>query len=243
MRTLDEFNGKYKEKTMACILGSGPSLFHQNLELLKNYVVFTVNSSILAYPEADFFVSDDEDCFRFSYYTEDLRNSNATVLLYEDKLGHTAHLFGDRAVLFRHKADEKMNDEYSHNIWEKKIFRCRSSFSSAIHIAHIMQCSPIILLGLDACRDGSIRWFWQHPDFPNKPRRTDGRPIDRYKRTRRRNTSTDTDLLDILQYWQMHGREINKKCTVYNASGKTVVDVFPRMPLEEILEKFGDRKK
>ena len=235
MRNLEEYNQRFAGKK-ALILGSGTSL-SKHLLFLKSipddWVSFAVNSAYIAC-ETDFFVSDDIDIQNWSFFAYDLRNSQKTqVLLYEDKLGDRAEWFGERSVLYRHRRHYHITPKYSHTDKENHLFQCRSSLGSCIHIAHIMGCSEILILGLDCYREGKFRWFWQFPDWPNKPYRIDGKRIDKYHRRRTLQINTDSDLADILLYWKTKGSQINEKCKVYNGSEKSLIDVFPYMGLNE----------
>jgi hypothetical protein len=106
-----------------------------------------------------------------------------------------------------------------------------------------MGCDPIILLGCDCCYEGMNRYYWQFEgeekcfrlngervfSFPNAGI-VNGKPLDSHSR-------------DFLQYWQAVSRQANKQgINIISASGG-LLDAFPRMTLEEVLEKFGDRKR
>lgn len=230
MRNLEEFNNKHLGQKCV-ILASGPSLLENDLSDLSGLVTIAVNSGYVAM-ESDYFVSDDHDVQNWSYFVHDLRNSIKTIaLLYEDKLVKTASFFGDRAVLFRHRTGYHITDTYSHSNRENHIVQCRSSLGSAIHIAHIMGCKEILVLGLDCCRRANYRWFWQLPTWANKPFRLDKKKPDKYKRHRSIKGSTDSDLVDILKYWEKYGSLINERCKVYNGTEKSMVNVFSYMGL------------
>lgn len=229
MRNLEEFNGAFKDKP-CFIIASGTSVKDVPVNTL-NGVTIAVNSGYMAHQECDFFISDDWEVAIWSYFAVNLRNSQTKVLLYEDKLADRAGWFGDRSVLFRHRKGYHLTDTYEHDNAENHIVQARTSVGSAIHVAHIMGCSPIIVLGLDCYRDGNYRWFWQYPDFPNKPKRLDGRRVDKY--SRKKGSDSDTDLEDILRYWKAQGNEINKRCLVYNASKDSKVEIFPKIDLKD----------
>ena len=234
-RNLEEFNNKHKD-TPCVIIASGPSVIEADLSKLKPYVTIAVNSGYVAYPDATYFVSDDFSVVRWSYFVDDLRKSKTTIaLLYEDKLAGAAAWFGNRAVLFRHRTGYNITDYYDHDNYQSKICQSRTSLGTAIGISHIMMCNPIIIVGLDCYRLNGVRWFWQLPEWENKPHRVDRRNEDTYSN---KSDNTDDDLDDILKYWQDHGEEINQKCKVYNASEKSRVTVFPYMSLNDFLEKY-----
>jgi len=234
-RNLEEFNGKHKDQ-VCFIICPGPSVAEQDLEPLKNHVTIVVNSGYLAAPWATYFISDDWSVAKFSYFAELANSKHITVLLYENKLSNTAHLFGDRAVLFRHCKGINIPDIYEHKNPKNHIGETRSSLGSGIMISKIMGCSKIVLIGADCCRYNGYRYFWQAA--PQKgPYRVDHVPLDNYKKCNVRGQVTDYDLLEIAKSWNILGPAINKKCSVYNASPISILRIFPKIDLKEFLEK------
>lgn len=232
-RDLEEFNGIHKGRK-CFIVGAGPSLHFQDISPLVNHVTITVNSGYLAFKEADYFITDDHATANWSYFYKDLKESTKTnVLLYEDKLKNSTKLFGNRSVLFRHRKGYHITDKYEHNNKINHICQARTSTGSAIHVAHIMGCSEIFLLGLDCCRIEGKRYFWQFRN--NQPTRSDGIPIDNYHKTIENGTQSDSDLKEIHKYWNNTGKLILNKCKVYNASGNSVLNTFPKVNLEDCL--------
>ena len=241
MRNLEEFNQKYASKT-AFVIGSGPSLNSQDLTPLKDFVTIAVNSAYLAFPNSDYFLSDDWSCARWSYYMEDLRYSLTIPLLYEKMLWDQTAYFGDRAVLFRHRTGYHITDKYEHNNRENHICQARTSVGSAIHVAHIMGCSNIVLLGVDCCRTDSLRHFWQDRG-KKKPRRLDGLPVDPHRRTTFEGQQSDTDLIDITRYWRDKAPFFLEKCKVFNASPVSALTVFPKVNLVQFIADNQEGKK
>jgi hypothetical protein len=240
MRNLEEFNQIHRGEC-AFVLGSGPSLAFQNLEPLQKHVTIAVNSSYVAMPNATYFLSDDHDVANWSFFAENLRNNiSTTVLLYENKLSHVVNWFGGRSVVFRHRTGYNLTDEYEHDNYKNHICQARTSLGSAIHVAHIMGCDPIVILGLDCCRtsDG-VRWFWQLLPKTMHPKRLDKYPIDRYKKIRRKNVISDMDLADILDYWNIRSDEMKKKCRIINASPVSTIDCFDRMSLDDVFRMYN----
>lgn len=231
MRNLQELNSIHSGLP-AFIIGAGPSLATENLESLrnnKNCVTLAVNSGIVAFPQANYFVSDDQEIFRWNFFYETLRNDSQTkVLLYEDKLKNVADWFGDRAYLFRHRKGIHVPDYYDHEDKKTYIGETRTSLGSCIMIAHLMKCSPIILLGVDCCRHEGKRYFWQLHGF-TPPVRNDGMPVDKFKKCKVKHKVSDTDLLDISRSWQALGIALLQKCKVFNGSSMSILNVFSKV--------------
>ena len=241
MRNLEEFNKEHSNQ-IAFIIGSGPSVNMLDLSPLNDYVTIAVNSGYLAFPESDYFVSDDHSVARWSYFFNDLRKSNhTTVFLYEDMLRNQSWIFGNRAVMFRHRQGFHLTDTYKHDMYENHICQARTSVGSAIHIAHIMGCSKIVLIGIDCCRQDDKRYFWSG-DLET-PYRNDGLSIDRYRKVVYENRKTDTDLISITRYWREKSHYFNTKCNIFNASPITILDEFPKINLQGFLKDNQEGKK
>lgn len=241
MRNLDEYNQRYANK-VAFVIGSGTSLNSQDLTPLKDFVTITVNSAYLAFPQADFFISDDDRTAQWSYFLDDLRLGQTTVLLYEDRLSHAAKLFGDRAVIFRHRKGHHLTDIYEHAVYNNRVCEARSSAGSAIQVAHIMGCSKVVLLGIDCCRDNSLRHFWQERG-QKKPHRVDHFPTDPYRRCHFESRQSDVDLVDILAYWRDTAHYFLEKCQVFNASPISLLTEFPKVDLQQFIAENQEGKK
>lgn len=246
IRNLEEFNGKYKDRT-CFIIGAGTSIHFQSLEPLKDHITIAVNSGYVAAPWANFFVSDDWSVARWSYFFEDLEKSETTIaLLYEKKLSSSVGSFGDRSVIFRHRGGTHIADRYDHLDKKNHIGETRTSVGTGIMIAHIMGCSKIVLLGVDGCRNFGKRYFWELPigtapyrsEPYKKPYRSDYTGWDCFHVVKERGQTTDTDLIDINKSWNTLGKAINKKCKVYNASENSTLNIFPKVNLEKFLEEL-----
>ena len=85
-RNLEEFNNRYPGRT-CFIIGSGCSVndIQKDLHLLSSHVTIAVNSGYVAYPQSDFFVSDDWSVANWSYFFDDLTKSQHTVALLYDR--------------------------------------------------------------------------------------------------------------------------------------------------------------
>lgn len=240
-KNLEEFNSLYAGKP-AIIIASGPSVLGVDFSKTKNCVTIAVNSGYVAHKESDFFLSDDWSVVNWSYFFKDLRESTTTPLLYEDKFRDANRVFGDRIVFFRHRKGYHVTDQYSHSDSKNHILQARTSVGSAIHVAHIMGCSPIGLVGVDCCRINNMRYFWQfNPAKYGYPFRRDKSHFDAFRRIMHKGKQSDTDLVDILSYWNDFGSELNKNCKIYNLSPNSVLDVFPKMELNEFLRENYER--
>ena len=246
---LQDLQGKYKD-VMAFIVGAGPSLHFQDTTPLKDYVTFAINSGILKQPEPDYFVADDWHVKVWSYFQRDLAQSKCIKLFYEKKLkGYTNHIQKDQIIWFDHKTWFDGQRFHKDGLVmtrkaSKPIIGARTSSGSAIHLAHIMGCSPIVLLGSDCCYHGKKRYFWEF-DGERRPevleRVGEFNPIIR--KDTKRDKYVDKHTVQFEAYWKQLAAQAKKQgITIINASGG-ILDAFPRMGLGEVLKKYGKRKK
>lgn len=231
---LDSYNQRHTNET-AYIIGAGPSIFFQNLKPLKDKLTFAVNSGYCACPWATFFVSDDRSVQNWSYFFRDLYYSrHTTALLYEDKFSDIPKGFNNKTVFFRHRTGYNITEEYEHENYPNRIWQARTSMGTAIHIAYIMGCRRIVLIGNDLCRVQGRRYFWQLY-YSGRPYRKDTIAIDTFPRAMMDKHESDVDLLDIMNYWQSISQELNSKCEVLNASKISILDCFPKIELKDII--------
>lgn len=236
MRNLEEYNGKFAGET-AYIIGSGPSLCTQDLSRLKEGVRFTINSGYLALPSSDFFVTDDAGVASWSYFKKDLLSGKeTTILLYEDKFKDTHSYLGERVVWFRHRTGYNLTETYSHEQYKNRVWQARSSVGTAIHIAYIMGCRRIVLLGIDCKHIGKHRYFWQlrGPQPTNLDARLRLDQIPKEYNVEGSAVRSDDDLMEILNYWNSIADELKAKCEILNASPWSVLECFEKVNFADV---------
>lgn len=235
--SIDNLNNLWNNKT-CYIIASGPSVLQFDVNQLKNKCVIAVNSGYLAATFSQFFVSDDWAVSKWSYFFDDLVNSETIPLLYEDKLSDQAKLF-KKCFLFKHRKGHHLTKPYIDDKYENRICEARSSVGTAIHIAYIMGCNRIILLGLDGIRSNGCRYFWQIPEYEHeKPHRSDNIKLDPFIKIRYNNQQSDLDLLNISIYWESVAKHIKDKIAVYNASYISTIQAFPSIDFNDTLENI-----
>jgi len=248
MASVKDFRDRHAGK-LGFVIGSGPSLHKVDTEVLKDYVTFAVNSSLSKIQFADYFVADDIGVKNWNYYANILPTVEAVPFLFIDKLkDHAAHLDEDKIVWFKHTwwfdpKNKTYNEDGLIMTKDEPIIGARTTAGSAVHLAYIMGCDPIVLLGCDCCYEGSRRYYWQFKDekkcyrltgeqvfsFPNRGLQN-GRPVDAHS-------------VDFLEYWEALGKQVKKQeINVIDASGG-LIKSFPKSSLDKVLEEYGDRRK
>jgi hypothetical protein len=240
------------EGSLGFVIGSGPSLRFVENSKISDYVSISVNSSFSKFNNADYFVADDIGVKNWNYYSRMLPLSTNTVsLLYRDKLkGHDQHLDPNRTVWYKHKwfYDPKNKTRNPDGLTMTSdgslpVIGARTTAGSAVHIAHILGCNPIVLLGCDCCYEGTKRYYWQFPGETACFRITGERVFSFPNRGVHKGKPVDAHSMDFIDYWGHLAKAAEQQgIEVINASGG-ILDCFPRMSLDDVLAKFGDRKK
>lgn len=224
------------------IYGAGTSLRYVDERLLKKYVTITVNSGFLKDMLCDYFVSDDSAISSWSYY-DTIWRFGCKKLLFRDRFEPICKtkknvVFYDHTWWFS-PSDKKYNLDGLKLTKDEPIVGARTSVGSAIHLAYIMGCDPIVLLGND-CRiiDGK-RYFWQYNKKSFQPFRVSGPAFND------RNQNNGFDRNSFVEYWnkfaEVNNEIIGKDVDIIDCSDSRL-NCFRKMHLQEILDRYGDRK-
>ncbi len=228
---VSDFKDKHKGE-IAFLLGAGPSLHYLDVDLIKDHVTIAVNSGIAKHPTCDYFVSDDWDISNWDYYRDIVELSPCVKFLYKKKFENKCNHV-ENVVLFDHTwwhspEDKTYNLDGLKLTKEEPIVGARISMGSAVHLAYIMGCDPIVLLGNDCKFKDGKRYFWQFPG-EKKQYRIDNRDFDK---TQNRGFSEKS----FSEYWKCFAKVNQGKCGVdiIAASGSDL-KVFPQRSLKEVL--------
>ena len=237
----------YKPFSLGFIIGSGPSIYNQNLEPLKKYITITVNSGIMKFPSADMFLSDDWAISEHQYFY-DLKNLPCIKLLYRSKLEkYSSHIKEKEIIYFDHKSYYVPSEKkyYPEGLIFTKdpslpIIGARTGAASCIHILYILGIENIILLGIDCCfsKKDNRRYFWEYENN-KKTTRIDGGKIEKRINGKIRGYPVDNHSRSFLEYWEKLATQAKKQnINIINCSGG-ILDFFPKMKIEDVLKKYG----
>jgi hypothetical protein len=248
MITVESLVDKHKGK-LGFVVGAGPSLHKVRTDLLRDYVTITVNSAVSKVRDCDYFLADDIGVKHWNYYQDILPKCPGVSLLYKGKLrDDAAHLDPERICWFGHKSwyvpsTKTYIPEGLVYTKSEPIVGARTAAGSAVHFAYLMGCDPIVLLGCDCCYEGMNRYFWQF-DGEEKCYRLNGEKVFSFPNAGIRNGKPlDSHSRDFLEYWEAVAKQAQQQgINILSASGG-LLDAFPRMTLEEVLEKYGERKR
>jgi len=240
---LSEFKNKHVGE-IAFILGAGPSLHNFPVNLLKPHITFAVNSSIMKFPQSSYFVSDDSAAADWNWFQSTLKQHRGTKFLLKPKLENLVEHLDDNEISWfdhveEHSPDFNPNCDTGYKFEEAdgKIIAARTSAGTAVHLAWIMGCRKIVLVGCDACHYEGKRYFWQFPGEKKAFRPNHSKPpwltADKGIVKGRH---VDQHCLDFCSYWKKVA-DNNKDLldNVYCISDIGILDVFPKASLKQIL--------
>ena len=230
-----DLKDKHKDK-LCFIYGAGPSLRYVDETQLKDYITITVNSGFLKDRLCDYFVSDDSSISDWSYY-DSIWMFGCKKLLSRDKF---EPICGDKknVELFSHTwwfspSDKKYNYEGLKLTKEEPIVGARTSMGSAVHLAYIMGCDPIVLLGNDCKIKDDKRYFWQYNKKSFQSFRISGYEFN----SRNQNRGFNKD--SLTKYWnkfaEVNRKIIGKQVEIIDCSDSDL-RCFTRMHLQEIID-------
>jgi len=250
---IKELENKHQDEKIIFIAGSGPSLHFINsfLDRIQKHVVIAVNSSIVKLPFANYFLSDDIGASSWSYYRYDAKELKCIKLLYREKLQKkVGHFNRGEVCWFNHKwwyspKDKKYNLDglVMTKDANAPIIGARTSLASALHFAYIMggEQTKIVMLGCDCCYMGNRRYFWQFPGEP-KVFRVTGEPVfSKPNKGSRKGRPVDSHSLDFIDYWNQLAIQTKKQNIDIIDASAGILEAFPKMSLEDVLEKYGDK--
>ncbi|MFW6129658.1 MAG: 6-hydroxymethylpterin diphosphokinase MptE-like protein, partial [Atribacterota bacterium] len=219
MKIIHDLKDIYKDR-IAFIIGAGPSLHFQDINPLKNTITIAVNAGIVKADFASYFLTDDIDVTRWSYYAIDLPKLDCNCLFYRDKIkGNANHVSEDRIYWYDHLQWGNGDTRSLNFSKDGPLVGARTSVGTAVHAAHIMGCNPIVLLGCDCCYHENKRYFWQF-DGGKSPYRLDRKPVFCQAHKKKKGKQIDHHSESFLEYWD-HFSEKAKKfgLNIINASG------------------------
>lgn len=140
-------------------------------------------------------------------------------------------LFGNRLVSFSHRKGYYFTDHYIHDHPKYGIWQSRSSSGSAVHCAFLLGFRTIVLLGMDCIYTNGKRHFYELNDHERPVR---NRPFFQRRFLRKiKENQTDSDLLEILNYWESVPKQIKNQFSLYNASPISVIKNIPKIDVGE----------
>lgn len=158
---IDEFRGKHEGRS-AVVMGAGPSLYFVQPESLRRHLTIAVNSAILKVPSSNYFVSADQGVFGFKYWDK-VREVSCPVIMGNHQNDGTFLYIMHQGInpnrIILYEKDPKMRWRIEAD--SKTIIPGTCSLHCAIHIAFLLGCSPVYLVGADCRYREGKKYFWE----------------------------------------------------------------------------------
>ena len=169
LEDLKTYQDRHKGRT-CFLLGTGPSLRNLKPECIEKHIVIAVNSSILKAPKADYYFSCDTGLVLWKSWTT-LRNLKCQLILgsncgfgaFEDRIDGKVFDGIDQKRI--HYIGRKSDDIYDKG---NLLVHGSSSIHPALHLAYVMGCSPIVLIGCDLKYVNGLKRYHNFPDQSNE---------------------------------------------------------------------------
>ena len=265
-KTLDmnkEFENKYAGKR-CFILGNGPSLKDEDLSVLKDEYVFTVNQFArkenFEEVKSNFHLWVDPVFFKIDHHnTGDLELLNTMVKISDNNPDVVCfYPYVQIDFVKRFKLDEKLNIRYfmphekmsfymSRKIrWDKYVPKFGTIVQYCISLAIYMGFKEIYLLGCD-CTSLLVNFKSALDENDDKDY---AYSLSENEKKRMKKMVSDTKLENYISitlelfrdYRLLYEYCNNNGIKLVNCSCKTVLDSIPRIPLKEVLKMKDDQK-
>ncbi len=240
MKRFTEAAGRHAGQT-AFVLGAGPSLRHVDPERLKCGVTFTVNSAILKMPDCDYWVSDDQDTRNWEYFGRVVMPSSCLKLVDANRLGRYTRGYTGFVNYVRqnwydwHDPRTGVYDYSKLSMTDdptRPLAGTRTSVATAVHIAHVMGCSPVVLLGCDCRYEDGKRWFWEFGGYGEQRRAGADRFPNKLFLDDSGDVVSDTHCNEMRWFWAHFAAAVTPRVPVFDCSGGAL-DAFPRRNISE----------
>lgn len=254
--TLDDLRGKHHGRP-AFVLGSGPSLrFFDDERAAKIGIIFTTNSAILKATCPNYHVICDPACAYLRSMVDLAPNGKTVVLCREGTLGDAKNALEHSTSQLKVKdlVSFKCDGPVPLTRDSKLVTQWTTTPISAVHLAIIAGCNPIVLSGCDCHWEGGRKYFYNWAWDDHEPMRDDplipafaelihpatGKP-GRYIRPHRRiegvnkepepvkHTTTDGMLGAMIHDWRKISKMLPPDVEIWNTGMGFLVDMFPIM--------------
>lgn len=150
----------------AAILGAGPSLAEVEARHLAGCVVFVVNSAAVKFPALnDYYVATDPHVTLYQHW-DDLADQRCHLFLNRSSGFSNPPVDASRVTWFRRRKERAARRLSRSDI---EIIWGTSAAHVAAHIAWIMGCGPLILLGCEGRWHGNVSHYLNLPGQPSDP--------------------------------------------------------------------------
>lgn len=250
------FRNIHQDK-MAFLIGTGPSFNSVNIDLLRPYVTMVLNASIVRFNDPTYLFSTDSSIYDYDYLDYINKEETTKVVLEEYNFPHDSEYTEIRGKSLEHfygfRRRGYYDDQPDPRNTDDTIIMGLSSAHCAAHMLYIMGCNPIVLLGCECKYDDINYAYWvlsgnekYVTDKHWKEAEKTDESLANYHlhaiwRGQGFDGKSDNYLRGFARYWGKMW-EFNPNMGIIDACD-SIMQCFPKMTLEEVLEKYGDRVK
>ncbi|OHB57730.1 MAG: hypothetical protein A2173_03790 [Planctomycetes bacterium RBG_13_44_8b] len=238
---LENLRNRHSGK-LCFIAGAGPSLRYLEPEDAEKHIMIAINSSIIKFPKAQYLFTCDPG-LTILHAWQVLKGMKCHIIIgqpdgikegfgaYHNREGgdYKANIDPERFIRVYRRPDTN-NLVFKPD--DKKIVFGWSSAHCACHLAYLMGCRPIILVGCDCGKEQDKRYHYdfegheQYRDYVENP--------DNEKYFAR-----ETDILySFVNYWNKIGSD-NPNVEILNCSNAIIPNIQPAK-LQDVLKKYGE---
>lgn len=226
MNTYTELINKNYDK-IAFVLAAGPSLYEDMQSkcfksLQRHGIVIAVNSAIIAFPNANYWISNDSLCRNWTWWKL-VQNPKVTKIVRNSWLKYKKDIEGFYIFSPRPTAEDVVNSE------DTGLCYCNST-NSAIDFAIQAGCKKIFICGLDHDAIDGKHHFWQF--FPREKQPHQVRPAQAKWEVQK-----SVFPIHMKAYRALEKFSQCKKSKIYNCNPDSKVDCFKKIKFKKI-EKY-----
>lgn len=225
---------------LCIIAGAGPSLRHLEPDQAEKHIMLAVNSAVIKFPRTQYFFSCDPGItLRQSWHL--IKTLKCYIVIGQMK--GIIEGFGAYDAKTESKYKDGIEnriidvvrkpDEYSFAFKsdDTEIVAGHSSAHCACHLAYLMGCSPIVLVGCDCGVEDGKRYYY---DFPGQEQYADYVADEKNEQLF---SHPDTPILSsFVNYWNRIGAD-NPNLEIYNCGNAIIPEIQPAK-LADILKRF-----
>jgi hypothetical protein len=249
---LQDFRDIHKGK-MAFLIGGGVSIDAIEEETLKPYITTVVNDVIIKITKPDYFFSCDGGVYQYDLLDYIPKESSTKVFLTGELIDDNFEGTNIRGKSIDHFYSLNRKDNYPEpesttmRLTDEITIKGLTSLHPAAHLLWVMGCDPIVLLGCECKFTDGVFSFYMLPKYKhllNKHYINDEGNADlplpgKHKEILRKDLPGH--LSAFRQYWDKM-KKLAPDIPIIDACNSAMV-AYPKMTLEEVLQKYGDRTK
>lgn len=224
---------------LGIVAGAGPSLRHLESEQAEKHIMLAVNSAVIKFPKAQYFMTCDPATILYRSW-QVARDSTCMFVLshsrgdqpfgsYDDRIGRPYDTGIKNRVILIPRKSEQYSAAFQPD--DTELIFGDSSAHCALHLAYLMGCKPIVIVGCD-CGSEDGRHYYS--EFPDQEQYEDGLADESLREYL---PPTDKAVVpSFVNYWNRIGAD-NPTLEIYNCGNAILPEIQPTK-LSDILKRY-----